>query len=169
MGLDCPPATSGLTCCRHLPEPPDAPAAHLRSPPQTGRCLVALAHLLPKALTSFGPWALPRPLGPAATPMDCLHLCFPWDWLLLLSCLLACGARGMGARWAGSAEGLVDVPGLVPAWAGFAQHLHLARATSHLACCPHFQVRALGAGPLPGRLAQHQPHGPGTSCPPPQV
>lgn len=112
-GLDCPPATSGLTCRRHLPEPLTWCPLHLRSPPQTGRCLVALTHLVPKALASSGPWALPRPLGPAATPMDCPHLCFFWDWLLLLSCLLACGARGTGARWAGSGEG----SGVCP-WAG---------------------------------------------------
>lgn len=30
------------------------------------------------------------------TLVDFLHFYFLWDHLLLLSCLLACGARGMG-------------------------------------------------------------------------
>lgn len=57
LGLAHPLATSGLTCCCHLLEPPGAPS-HLISYPQTGKHL-ALAHLIPKALAPFGPWAFP--------------------------------------------------------------------------------------------------------------
>lgn len=170
LGLACPPATSGFTCRCHLLEPPSAPA-HLISYPQTGRHLLALTHLIQDALASFGLLALPCPLSPAATRVDCLHLCFPWNHPLLLRCPLACGARGMGVgKGGGSVACSWAGPGSLSPYSGLGwsqPRLPLPSTVSyhtppHLACCPNTSqwpggwppARLFGAAPASGAWDQ---------------